>query len=136
MTFLGGVIVGTMLSGNRSYHADYIIRYKSWEEIWPSLLLLSILCFITIYIIALLVNRGMLKEPLQYGRSLSLHLFRFKGLQTANEYKITQIKDGIETLQEQPKFFLSPLWIAKWTLKNKINLKLVQLQNELIELEE
>jgi len=135
MSFLGGLIVGSMLSNNRSYHGQYSVRYRSWEEIWPVLLIFTISSFIIFYIVAILVKRSMLKETLKYGKPLlPIYWFTLNNLQTANEYQIIKIKDAIKTLQEKPKFFLSPLWIAKFTLRTQINAELVKLQNELIEL--
>ncbi|NBP16940.1 hypothetical protein EBU95_21590 [bacterium] len=135
MSFLGGLIVGSMLSNNRSYHGQYSVRYRSWEEIWPNLLIFTISSFIIFYIVAILVKRSMLKETLKYGKPLlPIYWFTLNNLQTANEYQIIKIKDAIKTLQEKPKFFLSPLWIAKFTLRTQINAELVKLQNELIEL--
>ena len=136
MSFLGGLILGSMLSNNRSYHGQYSVRYRSWEEIWPDLLIFTSFINLFFYIVAILVKRSMLKETLEYGKPLSpIYWFTFNNLQTANEYQIIKIKDAIKTLEEKPKFFLNPLWIAKFTLQKQINAELIKLQNELIELQ-
>ena len=135
MSFLGGLVLGSMLSNDRSYHGHYSIRYRSWEEIWPQMLTVAIIFFVISYIVAILSNRSLLKAYIDdYGSFSVTPSFYMSQYYTTNEGKTCKIKFRMETLQEKPKFFLSPLWIAKFTLRTQINAGLVKLQNELIEL--
>lgn len=91
-----------------------------------------------LYIVAIIVERNSLKGNLGF-----LDIFTnqdcpsFSQMQykDTNKGKMQQIKFRIKCLTEKPRFFLSPLWIAKFTLRKEINVKLQELQKELTELQ-
>jgi hypothetical protein len=112
MSFLGGLF-------------GYNIRATTLEEFGYALFTGGIVCLITYYILTICLDRAVLiNKGDDYSTPLSILL--------QDECEIVKIKDRIKTLQEKPKFFLSPLWIAKFTLQKQINAELIKLQNNLI----
>lgn len=112
MSFINGLIVASMFSSNGKHSVRLPISPMTWGDL--EMLLISVL--IISYIVAILVKRDMLKDDV----CSILEIF---------ETKQAKIKRRINTLNEKPKFFLSPLWIARFTLKQYIKTELIKLNN-------
>jgi hypothetical protein len=122
MSFLGGLFVASMFANNHS-QCRYNIKPMGLEEFGYALFTGGIVCLITYYIIAICFDRAVLINNTDDGSWGSA-----TEILSQDECEISKTKDRIKTLQEKPKFFLSPLYIAKFTLQKQINAELIELK--------
>ena len=149
MSLIGGLIIGSMLSKkNHSYRYETLVPRTLEEEqrIFFTTLYFIIftfaLTFVMYYIVYISMKRDILKNATDATNNISsggfeawLWIKKLPKEEGENLRKKNKIQTAMNTLQEKPKFFLSPLWIAKFTLRKEINAKLQELQKELIELQ-
>jgi hypothetical protein len=145
MSFIMGLIAGSMLSNQNSK----TLVSRTWEEerqIFFTKLYFIIftfaLTFVMYYIVCICMKRDILKDAMDATNNISsggfeawLWIKKLPKEEKENLRKKNKIQTAMNTLQEKPKFFLSPLWIAKFTLRKEINVKLQELQKELTELQ-
>ena len=147
MSLIDGLIIGSMLSKkNHSYGCKTLVPRTLEEERQIFFTTLNVviftatLTFVMYYILCIDMKRDILKDAIKGTLSSTtfemwLWIKKHPKEERGNLRKKNKIQIAMNTLQEKPRFFLSPLWVAKFTLRKEINLKLLELQKELTELQ-
>ena len=134
MSFIKGLIAGSMLSNQNSK----TLVSRTWEEerqifftTLNVMIFFPVLLLVMHYIICICMKRDILKDATDATNNISsggfeawLWIKKLPKEEGENLRKKNKIQTAMNTLQQKPKFFLSPLWIAKFTLQKKINAKL------------
>jgi len=140
MSFIGGLILGSMMSSKKHSHETYHAVPIDPQPLLHDFIAIAlmIIAIIIMYLINIHSKRNRLKDAINnlvYCSSTTFIIDYLHPQRSENRRIRNRINRRIEVLEEEPIRFGSPLYFARLPLRKEIKSKLEELKIELANLE-